>query len=389
MKKVIMRFKFIICFFVSLIISIGFLVVFNIDKDEKNLKGKITVWADDSSYEYLNTIAQELMISNNNCQINVEKINKDEYIGKVKGALASGTLPNILKLDNKSINQLIEEAEGRVCLSENRKFIDNYSNNFTPRMIQEVTINNKTIGIPFTTKPIVLYLRQDLLAQFGYTYENINTWEELIKMGKDVYDKSGGKIKILSEIGKDYEYLVSLLVMQTMEETTDEKLIKQKVNEYINRLRNENILNVDPSGSYLARISSVEAMDELRKLQVECNWTACNAPSKSYGSNRFYTVEAENLIVLNKDSNNENMLVEKYIGAVTTNTKEVNTYINNNNIFLSYLSAYKSKEVEREVTNFEEKSPLVVMANIMQKAPILKDYDLYISIKDEFLNMPK
>lgn len=386
MKKFSKKFKCIICFFISLIVFMGFILLFNINKDERDLKGKITVWADEGSYDYLNTIAQEFMISNSKCQINVLEINKDEYINKVKDAITSGNLPNVLKLDNESINQIIEESEGRISLRDNKDFIDSYSNNFTQRMIQEVTIDNNVIGIPFTNSPIVLYLREDLLAEYGYTYENINTWDELINMGKDVYSKSEGEIKILNGTGRDYEYIVSLLIMQAMEETTDEKMIRDKVKENIERLKNENILNVDSNGSFLARISSIEGMQEIRKINVECEWTANNAPSKSFGSNRFYTVEGQNLLILNKDSNNENVLVEKYIGAVTNSTKSVQNYINDDNLFLSYLSAYKSKEIEIEVTHFINKSPLVIMSNIMQKAPSLKDYSIYLSVKDEFLN---
>lgn len=386
MKKFSKKFKCIICFFISLIVFMCFILLFNINKEERDLKGKITVWADEGSYEYLNTIAQEFMISNNKCQINVLKINKDEYMSKVKDAISSGNLPNVLKLDNESINEIIEESEGRISLRDNKDFIDNYSNNFTQRMIQEVTIDNNVIGIPFTNNPVVLYLREDLLAKYGYTYENINTWEELINMGKDVYSKSEGKIKILNGTGRDYEYLVSLLIMQAMEETTNEKTIGDKVKENVERLKNENILNLDPNGSFLARISSVEGMQEIRKINVECAWTANYAPSKSFGSNRFYTVEGQNLLILNKDSNNENVLVEKYIGAVTNSTKSVQNYINDDNLFLSYLSAYKSKDIERQVTHFINKSPLVIMSNIMQKAPGLKDYNIYLSEKDEFLN---
>ena len=378
------RFSYMICLFISLIVLIVFLLLFNNNKDEKNIKGKIVVWADESSYEYLNSIAQEFMISNSKCQINVEKINKDEYVSKVKEALELEKLPNILKLDNKKRNQLIEDTEGEISLKDNQDFINNYSNNFTPRMEQEITIDNKVIGIPFTINPIVLYLREDILAKYGYTYENINTWEELITMGKDVYTKSEGKIKILNATGRDYQYLVSLLIMQAMEETTDEDLINKMVNEKLQRLKNENILNVDTSGGFLARISSIEGMTEIAALSVECKWTANNAPSTSYGSNRFYAAEGENLLILNKDSNSENLLVEKYIAALTTNTKNMRLYINDSSLFLSYLSAYKNKDIERQVNHFDDKSPLVVMSNIMQKAPSLKDYEKYQRIKDEF-----
>lgn len=383
MKK---RFKVIICFLVSLIMFMAILFLFNINKDEKSVKGNITIWADESSYEYLNSIAQEFMLSNNKAKVSVEKISYDEYTNKVVESINTGKLPNIIKLDNETLQKLLKEYDGKISIKDNDGFIKDYSSNFTERMIQEVTIDDKIVGIPFTTKPIVLYLRQDLLLQYGYSNEEINTWDELIKMGKDVYSKSGGKIKILNATGKDYEYLVSLLIMQEMAKTTDKKEIKQKVNDTLAMLKSENILNSDTNGSYLARIASIEDMNEIKQIVEPCKWTANNAPSKANGSDRFYTVEADNLIIINKDSNNENLLVEKYVGAITTNAKQEYNSINNENVFFSYLNAYKSKDIESEVTNFIDKSPLVIMSNIVKKAQKLEDYNLYISVKDELIN---
>lgn len=380
------KLKCIMCFFMSLIVFMGLVLLFNINNNEGDLKGKITVWADEGSYDYLNTIAQEIMISNSKCNIKILKVSKDEYVNRIEEAIISGDLPSVLKLDNESINQITKEFGERINIRDNRQFIDNNSNNFTQRRIQEVTIDNNIIAIPFTSKPIVLYLREDLLIEYGYTYENINTWEELINMGKDVYNKSEGKIKILNGTGKDYEYMVSLLIMQAMEETIDEKVIRNKIKEDIEVLKSENILNLDPNGSYLARISSVEGMQEIRKINVKCKWTTNNAPSKSFGSNRFYMVEGENLVILDKGGNNEKALVEKYIEAVSKNTKGVLNCINDDNLFLSYLYAYKSKEIEREVTHFINKSPLIIMSNIMEKAPSLKDYNIYVKVKDDLLN---
>lgn len=386
MKKGKRKIKCIACFFISLIVFMGILLLINVNKDDKGANGSITIWADESSYDYLNSVAQDFMMENYKAKINVIKISNNEYLNKVSEAIDLGELPNVVNLNREELQELLDKDGGKISIKENDDFIKKYSSNFTKRMIQEVTINDKIVSIPFTTNPIILYLREDILSQYGYNYQDINTWEELIKIGKDIYSKSGGKIRILNATEQDYQYLVSLLIMQEMEGTDDQNLIIKNVKEKLNLLKNENILNFDKEGSYLARIASIEAMEELKGVQQKCSWTANNPPSKNNGSNRFYTIASNNLVILNKDSNNENILVEKYIAAVTNNTKRIYNPINNNNIFLSYLSAYKNKDIENQTNNFIDKSPLVVMDNIMQKAPELTDYQTFIKAKKELTN---
>lgn len=386
MKKGKRKIKCIVCFLISLIVFMGILLLINVNQDDKGAKGSITIWADESSYDYLNSVAQDFMIENYKAKINVIKISNNEYLDKVSESVDSGDLPNVVNLNRGELQELLDKDGEKISIKENDDFIKRYSSNFTNRMIQEATIDDKIVAIPFTTNPIVLYLREDILSHYGYNYEDINNWEELIKMGKDIYSKSEGKIRILNATGEDYQYLVSLLIMQEMEGTNDEKLIIKNVKDRLTLLKNENILNFDKDGSYLARIASIEAMEELKGVQQKCSWTANNPPSKGNGSNRFYTVASNNLVIINKDSNNENLLVEKYIAAITTNTKRIYNPTNNNNIFLSYLSVYKNKDIESQANNFIDRSPLVVMANIMQKAPELTDYQTFIKANKELTN---
>ncbi|NLK94314.1 MAG: extracellular solute-binding protein [Clostridiales bacterium] len=382
MKK---KIKYAICFFVSLIIFVSFFLVINNNGQDKNIRGKIVVWSDEKTYDYMNSVAQEFMIQNTKCNIEVVKINENELDSYLIEAIKTGSLPNIVEIGSDSLNKLIEEVDGNSSFKNIDSYINNYSSNYTGRMLQEGKIDDKNIGFPFTTNPIVLYLREDMLNEYGYKGENINTWTDLINMGKDVFEKSGGKIRVLKATGKDYEYLISLLVMQAMEESNSETEIKKIVDEKISILKNDNILNYDDYGSYLARLSSMEGMDELRKIDTECQWTANNAPSVVNGGNRFYLMEGKTLITFNKDGNNNNLLAEKFLGALTINSENIIKYLDNQ-LFLSSLSVYNNKQIEISFNNFQGKSPLVIMSNISKKAPELEEYSLYKKIKNEYIN---
>ena len=61
-----------------------------------------------------------------------------------------------------------------------------------------------------------------MLREYGYKRDSMNTWEDVIKIGKEIYTKSNGKVSIINATGQDYEDLLDLL---TMESFSDDKSI--------------------------------------------------------------------------------------------------------------------------------------------------------------------
>ncbi|MDS0528118.1 ABC transporter substrate-binding protein [Clostridium sp. SHJSY1] len=368
-----------------LIICIFSLIIVNLFEDKNNdvVKGEITIWADSSTYDYLNKTAQGFMELNSKAKIEVVQVYSDKLNESFESAIESGTLPNIAQLNSKCIRDIKKKYNNIMAETQESSIIDNYVKNYTKGRIAEIKTDGQILGVPFTSRPLVLYLREDMLETYGYNYENIVTWEDFINMGKDIYTRSGGSVKVLNAVGQDYYDLVSLLIMQEMESTDNEDEIKSNVDKKILDLTNNNILNKNIDGQFLARISSVNGMRELKAINEKCTWTANNVPSKSKGSNRFYVGEGDNLVVLNQDEKNSK-LTKKFIEYLSTDTKSKSNYVLNGDFFFSFLSAYKNKSIESEIKNFAGKSPIVVMDNIAQKAPIVDDYDLYFKIRNYY-----
>ena len=374
--------KLVIVIIAIAVMSIAIVNIVDFNKED-TVKGTINIWANENSYDYLKETAEKFVEINDKAIVNVVKVNNQDYKNNLQAAINSGDLPDIVQLNSQYLREFEEKYKDSTAIEQNTSIIDNYSSNFSKGRIEEINKDNKIIGIPFTSRPLVLYLREDMLKTFGYTCENITTWDELIKMGQDIFAKSGGKVKILNAVGQDYEDLVSLLIMQAMEETEKEDEIKAIVNNNINDLISNNILNKDENGEFLARISSINGMGELKTIEVPCEWTANNAPAKASGSNRFYVSEGDNLVVIKEDKKT-NTLKNKFIEFISTNGKNDINSIKDGKFFLSFLSVYNNKEIEGNVNNFKGKSPLVVMANIAEKAPSINDYDMYFKICDEY-----
>ncbi|AOR22568.1 extracellular solute-binding protein [Clostridium taeniosporum] len=378
MKKIL---KYCLTFLVTIVIIISCIIYIQDDNTPK-VKGDINVFVKEDSYEYLKYYSEKFMEYNNKAHIKVKIIDDyNEVVNKDKNDEYKASdilLLNRLEFDNLNKNNDIK-------YKDMRKILDTYSKNFSKSRLNQVKLEDKSIGVPLTSKPIALYIRNDMLSQYGYSSDDINTWSDFVKLGIDIYNKSNGTVHILNATGSDYEDLVSLLIMQYLDEDRTEEQIQKQVKEKIDMFKSNNILNLDEGEKFIARISSIDAMRELKALDVKCEWTVINPPSIGLGSNRFYCEEGDNLIVLGEGQENDE-LTERFVTYLIANTKNSIDFIQKGKFFSSFLYTYKNVKIEEQIKNFNGKSPLVVMSNIEEKAPIIKEYSKYINIKNKFFN---
>jgi multiple sugar transport system substrate-binding protein len=158
--------------------------------------------------------------------------------------------------------------------------------------------------------------------------------------------------------------------------------LQLEVQTMIKKLKDNNILNFTGEEEFIGRISSINAMSEIMKIETPCEWSVGNVPSIKPGSNKFYSTEGDNLLVYNQNADNEK-LIEKFITYVITNNKQAVKYVRDGKFFSSYLYTYTSKEIEDNVKNFVGKSPLVVLSNVEEKTPKIDDYNKYIELKQK------
>ena len=215
-------------------------------------------------------------------------------------------------------------------------------------------------------------------------FDYLGKVDTVIKVGKDIYEKSGGTVRILNATGQDYKDLVDLLIMQNMSKDLTEDEITYKVTSKIDELKNNNILNLIDGGEYLARVSSINGMREIMSIKEKCEWSAGTLPSLHPGTNKFYSADGSNLIILNENADNKR-LIDKFITYVLTNTQDVTPFVKDGDFFSSYLYTYKNTEIEDQVNNFTGASPLVVMSNVEEKSLPMENYDKYIKIKQNLI----
>lgn len=374
------KIKYAIVFSFLLVIGIISINLFQPSNKEQQVKGSIELLVNENSYDYLAECANNFMRLNDKTTISIKKLedysqiaNKAQENNKIK-------YPNIAQIDRFNFEKLnLDDYE---YYNKDDKLLNNYAKNFSKYRVTQVKYGDNSIGIPLTSRPLAFYVREDMLKQYGYERDNMNTWADVIKIGKDIYTKSNGKVSIINATGQDYEDLLDLLTMENLSDDKSIEDIKSEVETMIKNLKDNNILNLQDGGEFLARISSFDAMREIMLLEKECQWSAGNVPSIKPGTNKFFASEGDNLLVLNQNSDNEK-LIDKFITYVVTNNKETAKYVKQGKFFSSYLYTYSSKEIEEPVKNFVGQSPLVILSNIEEKTPEIHDYDKYIKIKLE------
>lgn len=372
--------KYVIIFFiVSIVVMLGIGMIKLLPRNEQKVKGKIEILVNSNDYEYFSQCADKFMQVNEKAVVTIKKI-EDGKEG-IQEEINKNFFDKVEVVEADRSDYEGIEFTNIMNFDENEYIIKTYNKNFSEYRISQVTKDEKIIGIPVTSRPLALYVRDDMLNQYGYNKESFNTWNDVIKIGKDIYEKSNGKVKILNATGQDYKDLVDLIIMQNLSYDTAEN-IKSVVEAKMKELEDNNILNLQDGGEFLARISSINAMKEIMALDVPCEWNCINVPSNGFGANKFFAAEGSNLIVINQTEDNQR-LIQKFMTYVITNNKEAIDYVKRGEMFSSYLYTYKNKTIEESVKNFSEKSPLVVLANIEEKAPAINDYDKYLEVKKQ------
>lgn len=375
------KIKYAIVFSVLLLMGIVSINLFQPNK-EQQVRGNIELLVNENSYEYLVECANNFMKENDRTSISVKKLeNYNQILNNNSEGSTKSKISSIVQIDRFSFDKL--KLDNYEYYNKDDKLLSEYAKNFSKYRVAQVKYGDNSIGIPLTSRPLAFYVREDLLKSYGYERDSLNTWDDIIRVGKDIHEKSNGKIFIINATDQDYEDLMDLLTMETLSDGDKSiDVVKSEVQAMMKKLEDNNILNLQSGGEFLARISSINAMKEIAALDVPCTWSVNNVPSLKSGANKFFSSEGDNLLILNQNSENDK-LIEKFITYVITNNKEAVKYVKEGKFFSSYLYTYNTKDIEEPVKNFTEKSPLVVLSNIEEKTPSISDYDEYIKIKQE------
>lgn len=353
---------------IYLLIAIFIIITINIffaKPSNGMLKGNIVIWSEEKYYSYFTSIAKEFEENNKKVKVQVVKINKGNYLEKISNT-DSKDLPNIVYLDFIELNKIKDKLNFK---EENKEIIETYSKNFNESRLQEVIINKNYNAVPFTSNPIGLFLRSDILKTYGYKVEDINTWIELVSIGKDIYNKSNGEINIFSSKDRDN---INLLITAQLVDLESKGYSEAEIKDTINEVYNNNFIN---DNNYICRIDSIDFYKDINMNEIDGAWECKNPPSFNIGENRFYDLGGENLVALKVDDNRE--AIKSFIAYSATHKELLSKELLNYNFVPSSLYSLRIKYDGKSTKTSEGSSPFLILSNIVERAPKIKNYNKF------------
>ena len=158
---------------------------------------EITVWCWSPEFNgaAMQAAAEAYAAINPGVTINVVDFDKGALEQKLQTQLAAGItddLPDIVLIEDYGAQKYLQSFPG--AFEPLNAHLD-YSQ-FAPYKVELATVGSDTYSLPFDSGATVLYYRTDLLAEAGFTPEDLNeiTWERFFEIGKEVEAKTGHKM---------------------------------------------------------------------------------------------------------------------------------------------------------------------------------------------------
>lgn len=162
---------------------------------------ELTVWAWDAKYNIKAFEEAEKVYDAaepDKVDLNIVENAQDDIVQKLNTSLSSGVtkgLPNIVLIEDYRAKSFLEAyPDSFFPLSD---VID--AADFTQYKVEATSVDGEHYAVPFDTSSTGLYVRTDILAEAGYSVDDLQdlTWEQYTEIGKKVEEKTGKKLLTL------------------------------------------------------------------------------------------------------------------------------------------------------------------------------------------------
>lgn len=164
------------------------------DSNSEKKSSKITIWAWDPNFNIaiMNEAKERYVKDNPDVEIEIVDLAKGDLEQKLHTNLASGVtegLPDIVLIEDYNAQKYLKSYPGAFADLTGKIEHSNFAN----YKVSLMTVDGKVYGVPFDTGASGFFYRTDYLEQAGYKPEDLNniTWDEYIKIGKKVKEKTG------------------------------------------------------------------------------------------------------------------------------------------------------------------------------------------------------
>ena len=154
----------------------------------------LTVWCWDAfNMDAMKDAAAIYQKDHPDVTIDVQETLSNDVQTLVQTYAMSGTLdslPDIFLMDDQVFSKYLQNyPEVFADLTDSGINFDD----FAPSKVSNSVVDGKNYGIPYDSNTVIACYRTDYLEKAGYTVEDMTdiTWDQFIKIGEDVLDKTG------------------------------------------------------------------------------------------------------------------------------------------------------------------------------------------------------
>ncbi|MBL4932715.1 ABC transporter substrate-binding protein [Clostridium paridis] len=346
--------------FLCIFIVVGLFYANNKVINLKPLKGSFVIWASKENYKYLEESSKEFMETNKKVSITVKEKSKDEIINYIEKGSSSDDAPSVVSINSKDLRNLSNKGMQGIASAHN--IIDSYGKTFNSWRLNEISVQDDLLAIPIENNPVFMFLRKDILDQYGYKVEDIRTWKELLDVSKDIKNKSSGKISLLNY---SYVTLDSLRNIMLYQAGTD-----KNIKETLDFIKNNDLMG---KGTTIAYIATKDNYNNIIDASNEDTLTAVMLPAFEIGGNRAASLDGENLAIV-KSTNEKQELATRFITYSINNQSLMEKFLKENTFFPSSVVFYKNSIVDTEFSKVNNDKVWSLMANICNRNYTIDDY---------------
>ncbi|EJO5346183.1 carbohydrate ABC transporter substrate-binding protein [Clostridium botulinum] len=388
---------------IAIILIVAIIVVFlSKNSNTKNFtKDKLVIWGDVNYNQVMNESLKVFKEKYPNVEVEFYNKNTHSLIDEFSKIKDKNSYPNIICLDDKDIKEFSSKYYKDVIILN--EIVKNNINNFISCKRDLVKIYDNYIAVPYTTEPVVLYYRKDLLEKYKISSKDIKTWDDFIKIGEEIYKKSNGKVKILS-FNKEDDTMLEILLREKgiyyfdkdnnlqidqpdyidafniLKRLESDKISFDNKGNFKSFINNSNIVCI-PYNSKLANYLINERKKESGK------WEITKLPSFEVGGKNAATTGGTSIVGIKSCKDSKAKLAIELIKNIALNKSNLNKGFLNYGQFPSYKPTYDYAKFSQNENYFNDEKIWRIFVDIARDTPNInynKDHNYVQKVMTDF-----
>lgn len=271
---------------------------------------------------------------------------------------------------------------------------------FSEEKLSYSTINDTHYGVPVDGGTVICAYRVDLLEQAGYKIDDMKgiSWDEFIKIGQDVYDKTGKYLATINSDGNDFIYM--MLQAEGVSQfkdgkpyiTENEKLVK--VCELIVEMAQKNVLYFANSwddytnqvivGDMVAGVMNGNwIIPTIQKVKENSGkWEITSMPTIDGGGKEGYASNGGSSLYITSNCQNADLAKDFLAKTFGGSTETYDNALKNGGVVTTCISAGQS-EVYKEGVEYFNNTPIYEqIAEMGSHVPVIEQSDFHYTCRE-------